>query len=195
MNFTAETILFTGGCRSGKSDLALRWAESMGGQRIFIATASADDARQYNDLEMLARIDRHRAGRGSAWKTLEVPFNLVDVLDSLTAENLPVLVDCVTLWLGNMLGAGFSSIAALAEVERLGTLLAGCPMPVALVTNEVGLGLVPENALGRQFRDLAGEANQILARSCGVVIFVACGLPLALKGALPDCILQKNAII
>jgi adenosylcobinamide kinase/adenosylcobinamide-phosphate guanylyltransferase len=166
-----KSILVTGGARSGKSALAEGLAAELGPHRVYIATAVAGDA------EMAARIAAHRDRRGAGWTTLEAPHELVEAL-AATDDGRPRLVDCLTLWLSNlMLGerdwraAGDALVAALAAQAS----------PVVLVTNEVGGGIVPENALGRAFRDAAGHLNQSVAAAADDVFLVVAGLPLWLK--------------
>ena len=160
-----------GGARSGKS----RYAESLigatGRAALYLATAEA------RDDEMRARIAAHRARRPAAWAALEEPLEIVNPL--LAEETRPVLVDCLTLWLANLMSAGRD---VGYEIERLLSALPRLKTPVVLVANEVGLGIVPENALARDFRDHAGRLNQGVAARAERVVFVAAGLPLALKG-------------
>jgi len=165
--------LILGGARSGKSALAVRLARSSGLAVTVVATASAGDA------EMAERIARHRAARPPAWRVVEEPIALAVALRAECAADRLVIVDCLTLWLSNLLLAGApleSEHAAL--LDALPTL----PGRVLFVTNEVGLGIVPENALGRRFRDLAGALNQAVAGLCDRVTLVAAGLPVVLKG-------------
>ena len=169
--------LVLGGARSGKSAYAeslIAPTSGMGGRGLYIATAEAGDG------EMAERIRRHQARRGSAWTTVEEPLRLADALRRFCDPGRPVLVDCLTLWLSNVMAAERdvdAEVAALAE--GLGD-LAGA---VVLVSNEVGLGLVPATPLGRAFRDHAGRLNQAVAQRADRVVFVAAGLPLALKDA------------
>ncbi len=165
--------LILGGARSGKSALAERRAVESGLEVLYLATGAAGDA------EMEARIAHHRARRPEHWLTLEEPLALAAALEGNAAAGLCIVVDCLTLWLSNLLGAG----EARLEQERE-ALLAGLPaLPgeILLVANEVGLGIVPDNALARRFRDEAGRLNQRLAECCERVTFVAAGLPLTLK--------------
>ncbi len=170
------SILIGGGARSGKSRYAQQRAEALPGPRAYLATAQALDA------EMEERIARHRADRGPAWKmTLEEPFAIAPVLERAGGDFGVILVDCVTLWLSNLLGRGDSDEGILQQVGELGETVTRVPADIIIVTNEVGLGLVPENPLGRRFRDLAGFANQILAAACEEVCFTLWGLPQRLK--------------
>jgi adenosylcobinamide kinase/adenosylcobinamide-phosphate guanylyltransferase len=165
-----------GGARSGKTRLAQGRAEASGLAPVLIATATAGDG------EMAERIARHRAERGDRWTTVEEPLELADALGRTAGPGVIVMVDCLTLWLSNTMFADRDPEAAGdALAARLGT-LAG---PVLLVSNEVGLGIVPDNALARRFRDLQGRLNQKIAAVASRVTFVAAGLPLVLKDA-PD---------
>lgn len=146
-----------------------------GRSKVYIATAQAFDA------EMTERIAIHQVDRGSDWRTLEAPMDVAGALASVADDEI-VLLDCATLWLSNQLLAEADLKAAS---ETLLTALAVCPAPVVVVSNEVGQGIVPENALARKFRDAQGRLNQDLAAQSDLVVMVAAGLPLVLKGALP----------
>jgi adenosylcobinamide kinase / adenosylcobinamide-phosphate guanylyltransferase len=161
-------ILVTGGARSGKSTRAEARACGFAGRPVYIATAEALDA------EMRDRIATHRARRGEAWLERETPLELVGALAETDGGGAR-LVDCLTLWLSNLLHAGrdWSS-----EASALAAALGRQRSPVVLVTNEVGLGIVPDNALARQFRDAAGLLNQTIARVADEVEFVVAGLPM-----------------
>jgi len=169
---TATLVL--GGARSGKSRHAEALVESQPGDCIYIATAEAWDA------EMVERISRHQQQRGSRWRTVEAPLDLVETLGRVAGPGRAVLVDCLTLWLSNLMHAD-RDIAA--ETDRLVRWLAAPAGPVVLVSNEVGLGIVPDNALARAFRDHAGRLHQAVAAVVPSVVFVAAGLPLTLKSA------------
>jgi len=167
--------LVLGGARSGKS----RYAESLiggtlaaGGTAVYVATATAGDA------EMAARIAAHRARRGPQWLTVEELYDLAGVLRRESAPERPVLVDCLTLWLSNLMAAQRDIAAATSDLLAA---LATLPGPVVLVSNEVGLGIVPDNALARAFRDHAGRLHQEIAATARRVVFVVAGLPLVLK--------------
>jgi adenosylcobinamide kinase/adenosylcobinamide-phosphate guanylyltransferase len=139
---------------------------------IYVATAEARDA------EMAERIAAHQARRGAGWRTLETPR---DVVGALTAHGTtPLLVDCLTLWLAN---AVLASADVDAEIERLEAALTQAAAPIVLVANEVGFGIVPDNALGRRFRDLQGLLNQRIAARADRVVLVVAGLPLTIKGS------------
>ena len=165
--------LVLGGARSGKSRYAEDLIKSAGLPALYIATAEARDA------EMEARIAAHKARRGAGWSTIEAPLELVNALLDAAERGQPILVDCLTLWLSNLMGAG-RDIGF--EIERLRAALPRLKPPVVMVADEVGLGIVPENDLARRFRDHAGRLNQAVAALADRVVFMAAGLPLALKG-------------
>lgn len=166
--------LVLGGARSGKSRFAERLiADSTATRRIYLATATA------GDTEMAERIAHHRARRAADWQTIEAPLALDDTLAQHAAADSALLVDCLTLWLSNLMHAGRD---VDHETARLVAVLRQVPGDVVLVSNEVGLGLVPETPLGRAFRDAQGRLNQAVAEVAGRVAFVAAGLPLWLKG-------------
>lgn len=169
-------VLVGGGARSGKSTFALVRARELGARRLFVATA-----RRY-DADMSARIDRHVAERGGEFVTVEEPVALPEVLSGAGGYDV-ALVDCLTLWLSNLLLDGLEPEAIEARVAGLARALAAAPCHVILVTNEVGMGLHPETALGRTFRDLAGRAHQRLAAVADEVHLAAMGLVLRLKPA------------
>jgi adenosylcobinamide kinase/adenosylcobinamide-phosphate guanylyltransferase len=169
-----RSVLVLGGARSGKSRYAQTLAESASRERLFLATAQAGDP------EMAERIARHRAGRGAGWQTREEPLELAAALRAETRKDRVVLVDCVTLWLSNLMLAGRDLDREISALTKEIRTLNG---PVILVSNEVGLAIVPETQLGRQFRDWQGRANQELGAVCDAVVFVAAGLPTLLKPA------------
>ena len=168
--------LVLGGARSGKS----AWAEALIERQMddtwdgatYLATATAVDA------EMTARILEHRARRGERWHTVEEPLRLVSALGELADPVRPVLVDCLTLWLSNLM---FSKRDVTFETQGLVERLNDLAGPVVLVSNEVGLSIVPDNALARTFRDHTGRLNQQLAATADYVVFIAAGLPITLK--------------
>jgi adenosylcobinamide kinase/adenosylcobinamide-phosphate guanylyltransferase len=165
--------LVLGGARSGKSRYAERLVEAAAPSGTYCATAEAKDD------EMAARIAAHRARRGPLWRTVEAPLALAATIEAEANPDRPLLVDCLTLWLSNLLLAGR---ALDQEFATLRAALRDADGPIVLVANEVGLGLVPETPLGRSFRDAAGRLNQDIAALAGRVVFVAAGLPLVLKG-------------
>jgi len=164
-------ILITGGARSGKSTRAEARAREFPGRPIYIATAEALDA------EMRERIAKHRARRGSDWLERETPLQLVAALDETDGGGAR-LVDCLTLWLTNLM---LADCEWEKEASALVETLARQKSPVVLVTNEVGLGIVPDNALARRFRDAAGILNQMIARAAVEVEFVVAGMPMRVK--------------
>lgn len=166
--------LVLGGAASGKSRFAQALAESHPGSLLYVATA------QPGDEEMAARIARHQQCRGERWRTLEAPLDLTVVVPAAVGHGA-VLVDCVTLWLTNLLLANETPAAVWPAVDAFIDVLAGLPAPIILVSNEVGQGIVPEHALARTFRDLAGQVNQRLAARADRVWLVTAGLPLQLK--------------
>lgn len=167
--------LVVGGARSGKSAFAERLVMGTGRPRRYIATAQAWDD------EMRARIAQHQRDRGGDWTTVEAPLDLAAALAAARPDEA-VLIDCATLWLTNHLLAEHD---LAAQTEALVTALATCAAPVVIVSNEVGWGIVPENALARRFRDEQGRLNQRLAYQADLVATVIAGLPLALKGTIP----------
>jgi adenosylcobinamide kinase / adenosylcobinamide-phosphate guanylyltransferase len=174
----SQLVLIGGGARSGKSAYAVRRALSLGSRRVFIATAEAFDD------EMRTRIRAHVVERGNHFFTVEAPRDLESALRSIQAQAEPVdvvVIDCLTLWLSNLLLLEMP----ISEIERRVELLAiACEtaaFPVLLVTNEVGCGLVPETPLGRVFRDVSGRAQQRLARSAAEVVLAALGCMLRIK--------------
>lgn len=167
--------LILGGARSGKSAFAQQQAIASGGPVLYLATAQAGDA------EMQQRIARHRAERPASWGLVEEPLALAAALHTHAAAGRCVLVDCLTLWLSNLLAAGDERLTV--EVAALLDTLPALPGHILLVSNEVGQGIVPANPLARRFRDEAGWLHQAIAERCDRVAFIIAGLPLILK----DC--------
>jgi len=167
--------LVIGAAASGKSAFAEQLVMASGLNRVYLATAQA------HDNEMAAKIDRHQRSRGQGWQTVEAPLDLSDPLADTSASDI-ILLDCATLWLTNHLLA--ETDLARAETGLL-TALKTCKSPVVIVTNEVGAGIVPENALARQFREAQGRLNQSLAANADLVVTLIAGLPMVLKGTLP----------
>lgn len=165
-------ILVLGGARSGKSRYAQARCEALSGSLAYVATAEAHDG------EMADRIARHRADRGQRWRTVDAPVDLPGAIRSSTEWADAILVDCLTLWLSNLLLAD-EDIAMWTT--KLADAVRSCAVPVVFVSNEVGLSIVPENALARRFRDEAGWLNQQMAALCDEVILVTAGLPMILK--------------
>ncbi|MCA9574317.1 MAG: bifunctional adenosylcobinamide kinase/adenosylcobinamide-phosphate guanylyltransferase [Polyangiales bacterium] len=172
----AHLVVIGGGARSGKSAFAERRAAAHTGERRFLATCIAFDD------EMRARVAAHQRDRGDAFVTVEVPDALEAALDASHHASV-VVIDCLTLWLTNLLLADLSDEAIAARVELLVAALARVPGEVLLVTNEVGMGIVPEHALARRFRDVAGRAHQRLAREADELYFAVMGTLLRLRPA------------
>lgn len=162
-----------GGARSGKSRHAQSLADAISGEHIFIATAEAMDA------EMAERIARHKADRGDQWRTVEAPLKLAAAISEHTNEETVCLVDCLTVWLSNLMH--YEHDVETAKTALCET-LAQVRSPLFIVSNETGMGLAPDNALGRRFRDAQGRLNQRIAATADRVEFVAAGLPMRLKG-------------
>jgi adenosylcobinamide kinase/adenosylcobinamide-phosphate guanylyltransferase len=172
----AHVTFITGGARSGKSRLAEELAGKYGEPLLYLATAHAGDG------EMAGRIARHQERRGSAWQTIEEPLDICTVLAGHDGWFKAVLVDCITLWLTNLMLANADDETVRGRVHELAATARGLQTPLILVSNETGMGIVPDNALARRFRDLAGEANEILAAAADDVYVMFSGLPLKLKG-------------
>lgn len=168
---THRLALVLGGARSGKSSLAETLLERTSLPLTYIATAEA------HDDEMTARIAEHRARRGTEWTTVDAPTDLPAVFAAIPPAN-GVLLDCLTLWLSNLMFAGIEIEPAFADLRAA---MAPRTGPVVMVSNEVGMGLVPDTPLGRSFRDHQGRLNQHAAAAADLVIFTAAGLPLILK--------------
>lgn len=170
-----DLTLIIGGAASGKSDFAEGLVVASGRPKIYLATAQAHDA------EMSAKISRHQTSRGDGWRTVEAPLDLTAALASATA-NYVVLLDCATLWLTNQMMADVDLQTAQTTLLNA---LTDCAAPVVVVSNEVGAGIVPENALARKFREAQGRLNQRLAAQSDLAVTVIAGLPMVLKGSLP----------
>ena len=174
-------ILVTGGARSGKSTYALERAEEISTDRSFLATCPVMDG------EMRQRIEKHRREReGRGWRCCEEEISIAARIAEIATEGV-ILVDCLTLWINNLLfaaeqaGEVFAETEIRSDVDRLLRAVGTYPGTVILVTNEVGMGIVPENALARHYRDLVGTCNRLIAAAADEVVLVSCGLPLFLK--------------
>lgn len=171
-----NTILVLGGCRSGKSRYALGRADAMADAgKVYLATSVPTDA------EMEQRVARHQAERGPDWSTVEEPVLIHDAISKTGRTARVILVDCLTLWTSNLIFKDKDEDQIMAAVDLLNGALAACPCPVILVSNEVGYGIVPENALARKFRDMAGLVNQKVAAAADRVILCAAGIPVQIK--------------
>ena len=175
----AETVLITGGARSGKSSFALSLAARYR-RRGFIATATACDD------EMRERIRHHRKERGGSFVTVEEPYNIAGAMTTLAPSVDCIVLDCITIWMSTVLDRHRNTDIPFPPVEDLLRLLAHAPCPLYLVTNEVGMGIVPDNAVARRFRDAAGTVNRRIAACADTVVFMVSGLPMVMKGALDD---------
>jgi len=168
----------TGGCRSGKSSHAQKLAESLASDnRLYVATL------QPMDTEMERRVTDHQAQRDDSWYTIEEPYDIVRVIEEEQGRAGVILVDCITLWVTNLFMAEQTEEEILAFVDAFAEAAAASRVPVVTVSNEVGMGIVPDNALSRQFRDIQGAANQRIAAKAHKVIFTVSGIPMTVKGA------------
>jgi adenosylcobinamide kinase/adenosylcobinamide-phosphate guanylyltransferase len=170
-----KITFITGGARSGKSGLAERLAHELDGKRAYIATAQALDP------EMVARIEKHRQDRGKAWDTYEEPLAIAELLQKLSSRYDVVLLDCLTLWLSNIIAHTGDGDVISAHAEELIAAIRSFNGTLLIVSNEVGLGIVPDNPLARQFRDHAGLLNQKVAQVADEVYFTASGIPIKIK--------------
>ncbi len=182
----AKIALITGGCRSGKSLYAQRLAESIPGRRVYVATCPVLDG------EMSERVRRHRQDRAARqWDTIEEPVKLGEAIRSADGHQV-VLVDCLTLWVNNLMYQAEQAGRDVTEdhvAERCAEVLTAAGEragTIIFVTNEVGMGIVPENKLARHYRDLAGRCNQVVAAGADLVALVSCGIPIFLKGSIHE---------
>ena len=172
-----EIIFVTGGCRSGKSTYALQVAEKMpGDQKIFIATCVPQDD------EMKQRVAKHQTARSKSWKTVEEPLKLAETMMHSSQRADVILIDCLTLWVSNLLMNTDDEKHLEAMIARFIDVLENTLCPVVLVSNEVGSGIVPENPLARQFRDITGWVNQAVAKCANKVVWMVAGIPVTVKG-------------
>lgn len=170
----SKLIFVLGGARSGKSSFALQQGKAQS-PRAFLATAEALDS------EMAVRIRKHKRSRGQGWTTFEVPIQLTEWFAADGANYPSVVVDCLTLWLNNLLRDKVRPRQVPSHVQKLLKAIQDCPSQVVMVSNELGLGLVPGDAVSREFRDVAGRMNQLIAAEADEVYFLVSGLPLRLK--------------
>jgi adenosylcobinamide kinase/adenosylcobinamide-phosphate guanylyltransferase len=173
-----EIVFVLGGCRSGKSRFALEYADRHYRRKVFLATSEVFDD------EMKKRVEKHQRDRGREWTTIEAPLNLAEELTSLEHSYEVVLIDCITLWISNLLLAGEGEDGILEKADGLVERLKHIPQSTILVSNEVGTGIVPENRLARIFRDAAGAVNQKLAACADGVVLTVAGIPQVIKGEL-----------
>jgi adenosylcobinamide kinase/adenosylcobinamide-phosphate guanylyltransferase len=170
-----KSILITGGARSGKSQFAQKLAIEAGGRVLFIATAEAKDEA------MRLRIKAHRESRPKGWKTLEAPLGVSEIIGQSMGEAETVVIDCITMLVANIMLQGGGEELALKEIKALINQMDKLKATFILVTNEVGLGIVPDNELGQRYRDCLGKANQLLAQHADEVYLMVAGIPLKLK--------------
>lgn len=170
-----ETVLVIGGCRSGKSRFAVNYARGFK-RKAFVATC------EVLDEEMKKRVEKHQEDRGPDWKTIEVPLALPDAIARCGAEADVVLVDCLTLWISNMILKEKTEEYVMSRTDELLASIQKIDSTVILVSNEVGAGIVPENPLARMFRDVAGMVNQKVAACADKVVWMVAGIPAQVKG-------------
>jgi adenosylcobinamide kinase/adenosylcobinamide-phosphate guanylyltransferase len=169
-------IFITGGCRSGKSRYALSYANQHFSKKLFLATC------EVLDEEMAQRIENHKKMRGPEWQTVEEPVNIIDKIKKEGADSEVILIDCLTLWLYNLLMKWDDDSRIKEETETLIDMLKKSDASFILVSNEVGMGIVPADPLSRRYRDLLGTMNQRIAEALDTVIFMVSGIPIFLKG-------------
>lgn len=171
-----KLIFITGGCRSGKSRFALDCANRHFSKKLYLATC------EVLDEEMAQRVEMHKKMRGPEWQTIEEPIEIFEKIRQCENEVEVILFDCITLWLSNLLMKWDDEQKIKGEVERLLETVKRSPSSFILVSNEVGMGIVPVDPLSRRFRDLAGWVNQKMAESVDTVVFMVSGIPVFLKG-------------
>ena len=175
-NFKNGCMLVLGGAKSGKSRISLEICNNLDGKRIFIATAQALDD------EMQERIQRHREERGEQWDTIEEPTEIVDKIQEIDSAETVILLDCLTLWISNLfMKYGDQRQAVQLDVDEFMEQISKIKGRIIIVSNEVGMGIVPDNELARFYRDIAGSLNQRIANTARKVINVMAGIPLVLK--------------
>ena len=173
-----QTLFVTGGCRSGKSKFALGFADDRFTQKVFMATCCAKDE------EMQKRIKEHQKARGSDWQTVEVATALSEAVTSYSNHTEVILIDCLTLWVSNMLADNMSQEKILVCADTLTRAIDEAQCSIIVVSNEVGTGIVPENELARRFRDVAGFVNQKVAACVNCVVWMVAGIAVPIKGVL-----------
>lgn len=171
-----SSTLIIGGCRSGKSAHALNLAETTGlTQKLFIATCVAQDK------EMQQRVERHQLERGPHWQTVEAPEAVTDTIAKHEHNTHLIVVDCLTLWMSNIMLSHQTDDEIHRAIDALCQRIQNLTIPIILVSNEVGNGIVPENALARRYRDLVGRTNQKVAAACQQVMWMVAGIPVSIK--------------
>lgn len=197
-DLTPRSLLCVGGTRSGKSDFALQYAQNIQGPKTFIATmqksfsAARENSEQKNfanqqkeitDKELQKRILNHQKQRNSTWTTIEEPYDLISAANlAKRNDSKIILIDCISLWLSNLLLANETEETVLKKINDVAKMINDTQIPLVLVSNEVGMGIVPLYEEARIFRDIQGKANQIFAEACEAVITFSCGIPILIKG-------------
>ncbi len=172
-----KSVFVLGGCRSGKSSYALETAQNFSADgNVFIATCIPGDD------EMKSRVTRHQQERSRHWHTVEAPIHLPEAIAKAGGEAGILLVDCLTLWISNLLMEDYDSDQIVDQIQSLTRAVGSAACPVILVSNEVGTGIVPENKLARLYRDLVGSTNQAVAECADQVVWVVAGIPVTIKG-------------
>ena len=168
-------VFILGGARSGKSFYAVNLAKKRSRKALYLATAQAGDP------EMRKKIKKHKISRPRYWKTVEEPLDLIGALKKCRDKYELVIIDCLTLYLSNLMHQGLGPHSIIKLIKALAAYIATLNETVLLISNEVGLGIVPENKMARDFRDIAGLANQVMAKNADEVFFIQAGIPLRLK--------------
>jgi adenosylcobinamide kinase/adenosylcobinamide-phosphate guanylyltransferase len=171
-------IFITGGTRSGKSRFALDYANRHFSKKLYLATC------EVLDEEIAERVENHKKMRGPEWKTVEEPIEIIDKINEYGDRVEAILLDCITLWLSNLLMRQNSDVKIMDELDRFIKTIKQNQTSFIIVSNEVGMGIVPADSLGRRFRDLQGMANQKIAEAAETVILMVSGIPMILKGEL-----------
>jgi len=171
-----KKILITGGCRSGKSRFALDYADQYFSKKLYLATC------EVLDEEMAERVENHKKIRGPEWQTVEEPIEIADKIRQYGDKVEVILLDCMTLWLSNLLMKGRIDSTVMNEIDTLIESIIHSQTSLIIVSNEVGMGIVPADPLSRRFRDLSGMANQKIAEVVDTAIFMVSGIPIFLKG-------------
>ncbi|MBM4348501.1 MAG: bifunctional adenosylcobinamide kinase/adenosylcobinamide-phosphate guanylyltransferase [Deltaproteobacteria bacterium] len=171
-----QLIFITGGCRSGKSRFALDYANRHFSKKLYLATC------EILDEEMARRVENHKKVRGMEWVTVEEPIEVVETIREYQDQVEVILLDCITLWLSNLMLKWDDDVKVMMEIDRFASAIKNVQVSLILVSNEVGMGIVPADPLSRRFRDIAGWVNQKVAESVETVIFMVSGIPVFLKG-------------
>ena len=176
LNNMKKIIFITGAARSGKSKLAVDLARGISDKVVFLATCKPEDT------EMKERVRLHKKNRPCSWKTIEEDGNIASVLQKINSNYKVVIIDCLTLFISNLLLEGRKDKEIDNKIKKIGKIITKAPYTTIIVSNEVGSGIVPENKIARRFRDIAGIANQTIAKYADTVYFVVSGIALQMKG-------------